>query len=142
MRAGEIVIAIRATIGKALPVPPELEGANLTQGTARFAPKADIDSKYALYLLRSNAVQNQIDINTKGTTFSEITLADLRRVRVPFVRREGEQLIIAAAVEKVNISIEEAKKDRAKLKRQKLGLMQDLLTGKVSVEPLLEREPA
>ena len=33
VQAGDLVIAIRATIGKPLLVPPYLEGANLTQGT-------------------------------------------------------------------------------------------------------------
>src|SRR5262249_50032507 len=46
VHAGEIVCAIRATVGKVLPVPPELDGANLTQGTARIAPKDEIDATF------------------------------------------------------------------------------------------------
>ena len=36
IRTGEIVCAASTTVGKVLPVPSELEGANLTQGTAEF----------------------------------------------------------------------------------------------------------
>lgn len=38
LREGDIVFAIRATVGKMRFVPSELAGANLTQGTARIAP--------------------------------------------------------------------------------------------------------
>ncbi|MFN7897408.1 MAG: restriction endonuclease subunit S, partial [Cyanobacteriota bacterium] len=38
VEAGDLVIAIRATVGKVLEVPIELHGANLTQGTAKFSP--------------------------------------------------------------------------------------------------------
>ena len=45
---GDIVFALRATVGKVLPVTEELNGANLTQGTAKISPKHSIDSKFLL----------------------------------------------------------------------------------------------
>jgi type I restriction enzyme S subunit len=45
---GDIVVAIRATVGKCLPVPKELEGANLTQGTAKISPGAGVDGEFLL----------------------------------------------------------------------------------------------
>jgi type I restriction enzyme S subunit len=38
LERGDLVIAIRATVGNCLPVPDELIGANLTQGTAKISP--------------------------------------------------------------------------------------------------------
>ena len=138
VQSGEIVIAIRATIGKALIVPPELEGANLTQGTARFASNAKLDRRFALRMLRCRQVDLQIAIHTKGTTFSEITLADLRTVIAPFSTDLGEQRKIAETLDASDSRLEQLKSERSKLRLQKTGLMQDLLTGKVSVAPLLE----
>ena len=135
---GDIVLALRATVGKVLPVPLELNGANLTQGTAKISPKASIDSVFLLWALRSSAVANQILIVQKGTTFSEITLGDLRSLIVAVPSREQEQQLISAALE---ANEERTRMDRsilAKLRRQKAALMQDLLTGKVRVTGLIE----
>jgi type I restriction enzyme S subunit len=46
---GDLVIAIRATIGKPLIVPSELDGANLTQGTAKFSPGPETCAEYVKY---------------------------------------------------------------------------------------------
>jgi len=83
VKAGEIVCAIRATLGKVLEVPPELDGANLTQGTARIAPHPEVCGHYLLWCLRTKPLQSQFEMAQKGTTFAEITLTDLRLLLVP-----------------------------------------------------------
>ena len=57
VNAGDLVIAIRATIGKPLIVPQYLEGANLTQGTAKFSPSAGVNAKYICSFLRMSVVR-------------------------------------------------------------------------------------
>ncbi len=79
---GDIVMSIRATVGTTALVPPELDGANLTQGTARIAPGKDFTSEYLLHYLRSDPVQNWIQRQVKGATFREITLSRLRELMV------------------------------------------------------------
>ncbi|MGJ0393302.1 MAG: restriction endonuclease subunit S [Methylocystis sp.] len=83
VEAGEIVMSIRATVGTAALVPPELEGANLTQGTARISPGPEVDRHYLIAFLRSAPAQNWIAQQVKGATFREITLARLRELPVP-----------------------------------------------------------
>jgi type I restriction enzyme, S subunit len=78
-----VVVAIRATIGKALPVPPELDGANLTQGTAKVSPGSRITTDYLLASLQSESAQLQFGSLAKGTTFMEITLDMLRKFKIP-----------------------------------------------------------
>ena len=78
----EIVMSIRATVGTTALVPVELSGANLTQGTARIAPGADVHFQYLLYFLRSDATQQWIERQVKGATFREITLGRLRELPV------------------------------------------------------------
>lgn len=82
VEAGEIVMSIRATVGTTAIVPDELDGVNLTQGTARIAPGADFTPEYFLYYLRSTPVQNWIQGQVKGATFREITLSRLRELSV------------------------------------------------------------
>src|SRR5260370_32992371 len=80
--SGDIVFALRATVGKVLPVTPALDGANLTQGTAKISPGPATDSTFLLWAIRSSNVQSQIRLQQKGTTFMEITLGDLRSIEL------------------------------------------------------------
>ncbi|MFB6805886.1 restriction endonuclease subunit S [Streptomyces sp. NPDC056387] len=81
--AGDIVMSIRATVGTTALVPVELDGANLTQGTARIAPGDKVTREYLLAYLRSHAAQSWIQRQVKGATFREITLGKLRELEVP-----------------------------------------------------------
>jgi type I restriction enzyme S subunit len=98
VRVGDIVMSIRATVGTTAVVPAELDGANLTQGTARIAHGDKVHVDYLLMYLRSENIQRWIGAQVKGATFLEITLGRLRElpVRVPemvsqveFARRIG-----------------------------------------------------
>jgi type I restriction enzyme, S subunit len=77
------VVAMRASIGMAVPVPDDLPTANLTQGTARVAPREDIDGRWLLHVFRTRAIQEQCSIRAVGTTFKTLNIWDLRRIRVP-----------------------------------------------------------
>lgn len=133
---GEIVCAIRATVGKVLPVPPELHGANLTQGTARIAPGPAVNPTFLLWTLRSDALQQQFDLSVKGTTFREITLEQLRKLLLPVPSRH-EQSRIAAALQGVATREIAEREQLDKLGLLKAGLMEDLLTGRVRTTSLL-----
>jgi type I restriction enzyme S subunit len=82
VRAGEIVMSIRATVGTTAVVPVCLDGANLTQGTARVAPGDNVNGVYLLQYLRMPSTQAWIQRQVKGATFREITLARLRELPV------------------------------------------------------------
>ena len=82
VRAGEIVMSIRATVGTTAVVPVYLDGANLTQGTARVAPGENVNGVYLLQYLRMPSTQAWIQRQVKGATFREITLARLRELPV------------------------------------------------------------
>ena len=138
VRTGEIVFALRATVGKVLEVPQELDGANLTQGTARIAPSKGIHNRYLLWALRSHAVLQEIELVKKGTTFFEVTLGDLRQIEVPLPSSIKEQVTIGKMIETVESSLEATNSERAKLQRIKSGLMQGLLTGKVRVNHFIQ----
>jgi type I restriction enzyme S subunit len=90
--AGDIVMSIRATVGTTAMVPPELDGANLTQGTAKIAPGAATDPLYLLDCLRSSPSQAWISKQVKGATFREITLGRLREMPIPIPPLDRQKL--------------------------------------------------
>ncbi|MEU6544093.1 restriction endonuclease subunit S [Streptomyces sp. NPDC046859] len=92
VRPGEIVMSIRATVGTTALVPEELDGANLTQGTARISPGDRVSAEYLLAYLRSHEAQSWIQRQVKGATFREITLAKLRELVVPLPPIEQQQV--------------------------------------------------
>ena len=133
IKAGEIVCAIRATVGKVLPVPLELDGANLTQGTARISPNAQTDFAFLLWAMRCERTQRSISLSIKGTTFNEITLGDLRKLPIAAPTDTVEQQLIGSRLEQCASALEIETMQLAKFRMQKHGLMHDLLTGQVRV---------
>lgn len=134
---GDIICAIRATVGKVLPITSDLDGANLTQGTARISPSEKLKSSFLLWIMRSNVVQSQISSYLKGTTYREITLAQLREVKIPLPNLK-EQEIIGTNLNRFEEYLKIEKMYVDKLRNIKRGLMQDLLTGKVRTIELEE----
>jgi type I restriction enzyme S subunit len=138
VQEGDIVFSLRGVVGKVLLVPKSLDGANLTQGTARISPVKTVSNQYFLYAMRTNKVCEQILQVQKGTTFFEITLSALRNIHVAFPYCVQEQKKIAEIISSQEKSIKDLKDEVAKLKRQKTALMQDLLSGNVRVNQLIE----
>lgn len=134
--AGDIVIAIRATVGKCLPLPPELAGANLTQGTAKVSPGDEVTTGFLLSSLRSSATQTYFDSMAKGATFKEITLDVLRRtpVVVPPKREQREiEAFVDVETSKLN-SLQDAAEQAIHLFRERRGaLIAAAVTGQIDV---------
>jgi type I restriction enzyme, S subunit len=89
--AGDIVVALRGPVGLPMVVPQELDGANLTQGTARVSIKPVHVRDYVLWALRSPATHRQYMRYAKGSTFSEISLDALRKIHVPVRGYNGQR---------------------------------------------------
>ena len=137
---GDIVFALRATVGKVLPVSKEIEGANLTQGTAKISPKEIVEPAFLLSALQTKMVQNQIRLHQKGTTFMEITLGDLRSIKIALPMNRVEQSMISNNLIKNDNLRVRCIQHCLKLRSLKTALMQDLLTGKKRVNELLKEK--
>lgn len=133
---GDIIIAIRATVGKCLPLPPELAGANLTQGTAKVSPGECVTTEFLLGSLRSTATQTYFDSMAKGATFKEITLDALRRtpVLVP-PQDEQRQIVIFCEVETDKLDALECAAIRTVelLQERRSALITAAVTGQIDV---------
>ncbi len=92
VHTGDLVMSIRATVGTVAEVPASLDGANLTQGTAKISPGPKVIGSYLFEFIRSNGCQDWLQRQVKGATFREITLKRLREmpVMVPPLRLQSE----------------------------------------------------
>ena len=132
VRSGDLVFAIRASVGMVAEVPPQLDGANLTQGTARISPSVRVSGRYLLWALRGTAIQKWVARRTKGTTYREITLRTLRDVPVP-VPTLDEQQALARVIDSLTSREASEKRRYRQLFQLKSALMSVLLNGEVRV---------
>jgi len=134
--SGDVVVAIRATIGKCLPVPPELAGANLTQGTAKVSPGEEMVAAFLLAFLRSDSAQVFFDAMAKGATFKEITLDALRRTPM-LAPPKSEQREIADFVDRMTSQFDRLESDARTaidlFKERRSALIAAAVTGKIDV---------
>lgn len=133
---GDIVFAIRGSIGSAEMVPAEIEGANLTQDAARIAPKAGINGYWLLYAVRSKAVFAQLDAGATGATIRGINIRDLKRAYVP-VPPPTEQAEIAEYLclrtQRLDALLGKVEAHIRLLKDFRTALISATVTGKIDV---------
>jgi type I restriction enzyme S subunit len=133
---GDLVVAIRATLGKGLLVPEFLDGANLTQGTAKISPGGRIDSEFLFFAFNSKYCQVHIDRVAKGVTFREITLDALRRV--PLIvppKKEQEDIVtyLKRELATFDVLLSEAQRAIDLLQERRTALISAAVTGQIDV---------
>ncbi|WP_199052532.1 restriction endonuclease subunit S [Aquitalea sp. ASV15] len=126
---GDIVFSLRGNIGEAAIVPNELKEANLTQGTARISVSNEHNNLFHYYQLTSTSVLNHVNALSKGSTFKEISLEELRKVKV-HCPPLAEQKKIAQILSTWDQAIATTERLLDLARQQKKALMQQLLTGK------------
>ena len=93
LRSGDVLLGIiRAT--KVAVVPPELAGANITQGTARLRPSCVTSTEYLAIALESPPVQEWLHKHYRGIDMPGLNLADVRRLPLPLPPLEEQEQII------------------------------------------------
>lgn len=117
LKEGDVLLGIIRHMRVAI-VPRSLEGANITQGTARIRPGPGIDPAYLAHWLSSGAAQEWLRSRMRGIDMPGLNLRDVRELPVP-VPSYSEQLQIAARLDAVV--------DRARYLRSSfLGLLAEL----------------
>lgn len=133
-KAGDVLFTIRGSVGRVALVPDELDGANITQDTARISASG-VDSSFLLGFLLSQSASKYATVHTLGVAVQGINLGELRAM--PVVQPSpDEQKKIGIQLVAITTKIDTEKEHLAKLRQQKQGLMQDLLTGRVSVDAI------
>ncbi len=99
LRAGDILLTIVGTIGEVAIVPPELEGANITQSSCRIR----IDSRsanpvYVYHYLKSKRVRRQIERDRLGVAVERLNLHHVRDMEILLLPREIQERFAAEVI--------------------------------------------
>ncbi len=103
LETGDIIFAIRGSVGHSAIVPTALNGANITQDTARVSLKKEFNRNYVLAAFDSDYVQNQVKRLIRGATIKGINLEHFREILIP-IPILSEQNRIASFIEQVDKS--------------------------------------
>lgn len=131
-----IVVCTRATLGECA---INTEKMTTNQGFKSIIPKL-IDYEYLYYLMLSK--KYLFDRLGNGSTFLEVSKTDFENISVKIPANEAEQKKIAGILCAVDREIESLTNIQEKLKFQKQGLVQKLLTGKIRVSPAKNKDGA
>jgi len=100
VQTGDILMSIRGHVGRIGVVPEALEGANITQDTARISVGSFFEPTYIAGLLNAPAIQQHMRGFTRGAAVQGINLKDVREIPVP-VPSKSEQVRYALAIKKI-----------------------------------------
>lgn len=104
---GDLLFSIRGTVGRMAFVPESLDGAQITQDTARITVGASFDPRYVRYMLQSPNAVAQVKASTMGLAVQGINLADLRKVTIPACDLD-EQIELAVELDAISQTIRSA----------------------------------
>lgn len=120
IRTGDLVCSIGPSFGKVMITPPWLDGANLTQGTARIAVQPPSDPRYVFWVLRSPLSFAQWESSVGGATFRALNLGPLAETLIP-VPSASEQARIAAFLDRETAKIDALVAEQERL----IGLLKE-----------------
>jgi type I restriction enzyme M protein len=93
LKTGDLLISIRGTIGRMAEVPPALDGANITQDTARLSIAPEHNRGYLRAVLESRFVERQIQSRITGLAVKGINIGELRQIQIPLPSRSKQDEI-------------------------------------------------
>jgi type I restriction enzyme S subunit len=83
LRAGDLLLSIRGTVGRLIVIPSELEGANITQDSARLSIQERLNRSFVQLYLTSPMAQQRMRRATKGVAVRGINIGDVRALQLP-----------------------------------------------------------
>lgn len=83
LKGGDLLMTIRGHVGRMAIVPPSLEGANITQDTARLAPRNHLTAQYLMGCLAADGMQRCMADLTRGAAVQGINLGDVKELPIP-----------------------------------------------------------
>ncbi|MCX5579638.1 restriction endonuclease subunit S [Kaistia terrae] len=140
---GDVVFSRVADVGRSVVIEPENSGWIMSSNLMRIRLNATrVNPRYLYLQLAFDVVlraQIRRSINTGGRDVANAAVLNSLKFAWPSPDEQGQFIEVAG---KIASQIRSSKEEFLKLRLQKSGLMQDLLTGKISVAPLLESAAA
>ena len=139
LETGDLLISVTADLGIIGVVPSDLGEAYINQHIALLKlDKETVNPYFIGNLLSGFQAQKYFSLLNDLGAKAGLNLKTISAFPVVFPSDRKEQDGIAEIIQKTDSIIETHKSERKKLLGVKAGLMQDLLSGRVSVKPLME----
>jgi len=135
---GDVLLSKNGTVGIAKLVDWNWEfSVFVSLALIRLNNSLPISNKFIVGVLNSQVIKTQIHKRSKQGTVTNLHLEEIREFEVPFPSLpEQNRILGVAASHDSKMRLEQSSLE--KLLHQKIALMDDLLTGRVRVTPLLE----
>lgn len=99
LRAGDLLVSIRGSVGRMAEVPENLENANITQDTARLTIKKEYNKVFVRGVLESEPLQRDMEKNICGVAVKGINIGYLRELGIPVCERHKQDELAALYVQ-------------------------------------------
>lgn len=134
LKEGDLVLAIRGTYGQVAAVPPELDGGNITQDTARLAIASPINVAYVMWAIRSGLVQSYFKKVARGIAVQGVNIADVRQTPLPLPPLDEQAEIVRQVERRLGATNQleatlHQQLERSRVTRQ--SLLQEAFSGKL-----------
>lgn len=128
VKSGDLLLTIRGTTGRVAFVPKSLDGANITQDSARIRVSSNDSPRYVYYALQSPDIQRQIELNTVGQAVKGINIGEVKKLTIyhPGLQEQQKIALVLSTWDQAIATTEELLKNS---QRQKKALQQLLLAG-------------
>jgi len=94
LRAGDVLLSIRGTVGRVCRVPAELDDANITQDTARITVHPEMVADYVETYLRCRSAQKRLEAAMKGVAVRGVNIGDVRVLQVAVPPADEQREIV------------------------------------------------
>jgi type I restriction enzyme S subunit len=133
----DVFISIAGSIGITGMIPPELDGANLTENAARLIANdsSQLHPRFLMYWLASHHCQAEIKAQTVKNAQPKLALARIKSLKVPLPTHD-EQVEIARALDLAGFKAEYARAKHDQLQDLFRTLIHELMTAKTRVHEL------
>jgi type I restriction enzyme S subunit len=137
LESGDILVSITADLGVIGVVPEGMGEAYINQHIALVRPSSSlVNSRFVGHYLAGSIMQTYISQLNDAGAKAGLNLPTIRKLPSVLPSR-FEQDQIAAGLDEIDNRIQNAMTEAKKLSELKSGLMDDLLTGRVRVSPVL-----
>jgi type I restriction enzyme S subunit len=136
VRAGDLVLSVVGTIGRAFVVPRSLEGANLSRALARIQLKASLSARFLEYQFEATSFASFVELVPAGTAQRVLNLGDLAEYWLPVPPIPQQEAITAFLHEetaRLDALIAKVREAIERLKEFRTALISAAVTGKIDV---------
>ncbi len=127
---GDVLLTMEAPLGNVAQI-PDSKKYILSQRVLLIKPKDWLSPDSLAYYMKGSVFQNQLSLNSTGTTAKGIQRRKLDELPVGLPPVQPEQTAIAAILSDMDAEIAALEAKLAKASQLKQGMMQELLTGRI-----------